>query len=165
MIRARNSKPLSREEDYRDFEERDRNDGWPYSDGSEASDTDPRNKEYGSTKANFDADASSGYIIDNADETGLEENADHTFGPLPATQIDDDSLEAAITDWLGRHSEIDANSFEIRVHGDTVVIQGSVETADDAKKIEALLLTIEQVRNVDNRLRTTSVDSHLPPDA
>lgn len=56
MTQFRKKKSLSREEDYRDYQDRDAREGWPYSDESALGSTEPENREYGTTPANFDED-------------------------------------------------------------------------------------------------------------
>lgn len=60
----RKEKALSRDEDYRDYEERDLREGWPYSDGSGSTSRSPENRSYGATGANFDEDRGKGFIVD-----------------------------------------------------------------------------------------------------
>ncbi|MDK4700652.1 MULTISPECIES: BON domain-containing protein [unclassified Rhizobium] len=165
MTQFRKKKALSREEDYRDYQDRDTREGWPYSDESALGSTEPENREYGTTPANFDEDTPSGLIGDNADTNGLEEDTAHTLGPLPPSRIDNDELEAAITERFIESEEIDADSIEVHADGGIVTLEGSVETQAAAEQAEALGLSTPGVVKVRNNLKTTGVDSHIPPDA
>ncbi len=64
MPKTTDKKPVSREEDYRDYEERNRDEGWPYSDEPGATSADPGNRPYGETPANFDRDPNPGFRVD-----------------------------------------------------------------------------------------------------
>ncbi|TIX90655.1 BON domain-containing protein [Rhizobium sp. P44RR-XXIV] len=158
-------KPLSREEDYRDYEERDEREGWPYSDEDANSSSNPENTAYGDTAANFDEEPSSGFIIDAADATGSEEDTAHTLGPLSADRIDSDQLEAEITERLAGDNDIDADGIDLRAENGIVTLEGSVDTARVARNVETLVRSVAGVIEVRNNLRTMGVDSHIPPDA
>ena len=62
-------KPVSREEEYRDYEERDLKDGWPYADGDGATAAPSENRAYGETSADFDLD----YRVTLRDGTVVED--------------------------------------------------------------------------------------------
>ncbi|MGV2186587.1 BON domain-containing protein [Rhizobium rhizogenes] len=165
MTQPRKAKDLSREEDYRDYEERDGRDGWPYSDGNGAGPPSPKNRGYGVTPANFDEEPDPGFIVDAADTTGLEEDTARGTGPLPANRIDSDQLEAAITEQLDQSDQIDVGSIDVHVEHGVVTLEGRVETDTISRDIEALVLSMPGVTDVRNNLRTIGVDSHIPPDA
>lgn len=165
MTQSRKTKDLSREEDYRDYQDRNSRDGWPYSDESGFGSTDPKNRGYGTTPANFDEEPSSGLIADTADATGLEEDTAHTAGPLPVDRIDSDELEAAITERLIQSEAIDADSIDVHADKGIVTLEGSVETDSVGRAIERLALSMPGVVEVRNNLLAISVDSHIPPDA
>lgn len=164
MTQPRKSKILPREEDYRDYQDRDNRDGWPYSDESGLSSPNPENREYGTTPANFDEEPNSGVIGDTADADGLEEDTAYTMGPLPPSRIDNDELEATITERLIESKDIDADSIEVHADNGIVTLEGSVETQAVAEQAEALGLSTPGVVKVHNNLKTISVDSHIPPD-
>lgn len=158
------AKALSREEEYRDYEERNRRSGWPYSDDSGSTSRDPQNRGYGDTGANFDEERGKGFIVDAADADGLEEDASDDGRPLPPGRIDSDELEAVITERLSGRGEIDENSIEVRVESGIVTLEGTVETTSDARKLVAIVEAIPGVLEIRNNLRTTGVDSHIPDD-
>ncbi|MBB4568829.1 BON domain-containing protein [Rhizobium leucaenae] len=163
MTQPRKPKTLSREEDYRDYEDRNLRDGWPYSDGSGSASQSPENRGYGDTAANFDEESNGDFIIDTADQTGLERAEDHTAGPLPTDRIDSDELEAVITERL-EQSGVDIDSIDVRANDGVVTLEGSVETIPLARHLEAIVRSIPGVVEVQNNLRTTGVDAHIPGD-
>jgi hypothetical protein len=163
MKQPRKPKALSREEDYRDYEDRNLREGWPYSDGSGSASQNPENRGYGDTSANFDEDSDSDFIIDAADATGLERVADHTVGPLPTDRIDSDELEAVITERLDQ-SGVDTDSIDVHADDGIVTLEGNVETVPLARRLEAIVLSIPGVVEVRNNLRTIGVDAHIPGD-
>ena len=75
---------ISREEDYRDYDTRNIDDGWPYADQAGATAPPVGNAAYGDTAANFDRERNKGFQVDSADETGLEEGV--TDRTTPATK-------------------------------------------------------------------------------
>ena len=164
MTQPQKTRILPREEDYRDYQERDTRDGWPYSDESGLSSPDPENREYGATPANFDAEPKSGVIGDTAGSTGLEEDTAQTAGPLSSDRIDSDELEAEITERLIQTEGVDADRIEVHVDQGIVTLEGSAETAAIARQIEVLALSMPGVLEVHNNLKTIGVDSHISPD-
>ncbi|MBB5576016.1 BON domain-containing protein [Rhizobium paranaense] len=163
MTEPRKPKTLSREEDYRDYEDRNLRDGWPYSDGSGSASQSPENRGYGDTSANFDEEPDRNFIVDAADQTGLERAEDDTTGPLPTDRIDSDELEAVITEQLELRG-VDIDSIDVQADGGTVTLEGSVETIPLARHLEAIVRSIPGVVEVQNNLRTTGVDAHIPGD-
>ncbi|WFU11507.1 BON domain-containing protein (plasmid) [Rhizobium sp. CB3090] len=163
MMQPRKPKPLSREEDYRDYEDRNLRDGWPYSDGSGSASQSPENRGYGDTSANFDEEPDGDFIIDAADQTGLERAEDRTVGPLPTDRIDSDELESVITQQLEQRG-FDIDSLDVRAEGGVVMLEGSVETIPLARHLEAIVRSIPGVVEVQNNLRTIGVDAHIPGD-
>ncbi|AEG08067.1 BON domain-containing protein [Sinorhizobium meliloti] len=160
----RKEKALSRDEDYRDYEERDLREGWPYSDGSGSTSRSPENRSYGATGANFDEDRGKGFIVDEAGADGLEENPADNGRPLPPDRIDSDELEAVITDLLGQSDEAEANSIDVRADRGVVTLEGAVETLAMARRLAAAVEAVPGVLEVRNNLQTLGVDSHIPDD-
>ncbi|NTF46598.1 transporter [Rhizobium sp. AC27/96] len=165
MKQPRNPKPLSREEDYRDYEDRDEREGWPYADEDAKASSNPENAAYGDTTANFDEEPNSSFIIDATDEIGAEEDTAHTANPLSPDRIDSDQLEAVITERLAEVNDVDADSIDVKAENGIVTLEGSVDTVRLARHIETLVLSVAGVLEVRNNLRTMGVDSHIPPDA
>ncbi|WFU04411.1 BON domain-containing protein (plasmid) [Rhizobium sp. CB3171] len=163
MTEPRKPKTLSREEDYRDYEDRNLRDGWPYSDGGGSASESPENRGYGDTSANFDEERDGDFIIDSADSTGLERGEDQTVGPLPSDRIDSDELEAVITEQLEQRG-VDVNSIDVHANDGIVTLEGNVETIPLARHLTAIVLSIPGVAEVRNNLRTIGVDAHIPND-
>ncbi|MBB3657122.1 osmotically-inducible protein OsmY [Rhizobium sp. BK650] len=152
----------SREEDYRDFEERNLDDGWPYADGSGAKAADSENRAYGETSANFDRDRNSGFRIDGTDEDGNENRLKDSLQPDTIDRDESDELEARVHDNLENIPDVDINSVEVHANGHIVTLEGSVETIGIARKVELSALSVDGVHHVRNRLEVTGVDAHIP---
>ncbi|NLS16268.1 BON domain-containing protein [Rhizobium sp. P40RR-XXII] len=162
MTEPRKPNPSSREEDYRDYEDRDLREGWPYSDADgDPIKPRPDNTGYGDTPANFDEDPSSGFTKDTADASGREDRID-TTNPLPANRIDDDQLEAQITDRLKEIGEVDIGNIDVRAVDGVVTLEGRVETMSQLRHLEAIVLSVPDVVGVRNNLETIAIDSHIP---
>ncbi len=155
---------LSREEDYRDFEERDVDDGWPYADGSGAIAESTDNRPYGETSANFDRDRNSGFRIDGTDAEGNENRLKDSLKPDTIDRDESDDLEARVTDNLENIPDVDVDSIEVHADGHTVTLEGSVETIGIARKVELGALSVDGVHHVRNHLQTTGVDAHIRSD-
>jgi hypothetical protein len=152
--------PLSREEDYRDFEERNVDGGWPYSDGEGPTPKTPDNPGYGETPANFDQDSNSGFRVDGIDKDGNENPLKDSLRAGTIDRDDSDDLEARVSESIENVPEVDMNSIDVHADGHTVTIEGSVETVGIARKVELAVSSVDGVRQVRNQLRTTGVDSH-----
>ncbi|AGB75049.1 MULTISPECIES: BON domain-containing protein [Rhizobium] len=162
MAPPRKPNPLSREEDYRDYEDREIRDGWPYSDvDGNPLESRPHNTPYGDTPANFDEDPSTGFTVDTADGSGREHRVD-TAAPLPASRIDDDELEAEITELLEESGKVVTDNIEVHSLDGIITLEGRVETISLARKLEEIVLTVPGVVGVHNNLETLGVDSHMP---
>jgi len=164
MPKTDDKKTLSREEDYRDYEERNLDDGWPYADGPGAAAAKPANGAYGETAANFDRDRNGGFRIDGTDGDGNENRLKDTLKADSIDRDDSDDLEARVFENLENIPDLDPNSIDVHADGHTVTIEGSVETIGMARKVELSALSVDGVRHIRNRLETTGVDSHLPSD-
>lgn len=164
MKRPHPSKPSSREEDFRDYEERDLRDGWPYADGGERGQRGLENRDYGDPSANFDDDGDSGFEVDAADKDGAEPNLRDEVRPQSVRRIDSDDLEAIVTEKLEAFDDVDITSIDVHADGQTVTIEGTVETLATSRRIAAMILALPGVRHVHNNLQTIGVDSGLPSD-
>lgn len=164
MPKTDDKKTLSREEDYRDYEERNLDDGWPYADGQGASAAKPANGAYGDTEANFDRDRNGGFRIDGTDENGNENRLKDSLRADTIDRDDSDDLEARVFENLENITGLDPDSLDIHADGHTVTLEGSVETIGMARKVELSALSVDGVRHIRNRLETTGVDSHIPND-
>jgi hypothetical protein len=68
---------FSREDDYRDYDQRNIGDGWPYADGPGATASPVGNRGYGETGANFDRDRNEGFRIDASMQKVLSRMSQH----------------------------------------------------------------------------------------
>lgn len=157
---SREAPELSREEDYRDLEERNLDDGWPYADGTAASD--PANRPYGETKANFDSDPNQGFRVDGTDKDGNENRLKDSLRAGTIDRDDSDELEARVNDNLENIPEVDINSIEVHADGHVITLEGSVETIGIARKVELGALSVDGVHHVRNKLQLTGIDAHIP---
>lgn len=155
-------KPLSREEDYRDFEERDLEDGWPYADGAGSAASAPDNRAYGETAANFDIERNGGFRVDGVDADGNENRLKDSLRPDTINRDESDELEAMVTENLENIPDVDVYSIDVHADGHTVTLDGTVETIGMARKVELAALAVDGVRRVRNRIETIGVDSHIP---
>ena len=162
MPKINDKTSLSREEDYRDFEERNLDDGWPYADGSGAKADGSENRAYGETSANFDRDRNSGFRIDGTDEDGNENRLKDSLEPHTIDRDESDDLEARVTENLENIPDVDIDSVDVHADGHTVTLEGSVETIGIARKVELGALSVDGVHHVRNHLQTTGVDAHIP---
>ncbi|WP_160004533.1 BON domain-containing protein [Rhizobium sp. 18055] len=153
-------KSLSREEDYRDFEERNTDEGWPYSDAGSDAKAAAANPGYGETPANFDSDDNSGFRLDGIDRDGNENGLRDSLRPDTIDRDESDDLEARVSDNIENVPEVDMNSIDVHADGHTVTVEGSVETIGIARKVELAIASVDGVRNVRNLLHTTGVDAH-----
>ncbi|MDQ0319256.1 hypothetical protein QO002_001394 [Pararhizobium capsulatum DSM 1112] len=156
------NEPTSREEDYRDYEERDIDDGWPYADARTGSDTLTGNGAYGASRENFDESGNPGY------QTGSETRIRSSGGPDllkddPEQDIDDDVLEQKITDIL-EAGDVDMSGFEIRIDEGVVTLEGEVDAAEDRRLVGVTIQRIAGVKAVHNRLGLRAADANLPSD-
>ncbi|OWV71140.1 hypothetical protein ATY77_15235 [Rhizobium sp. R634] len=157
---SREKLELSREEDYRDLEERNLDDGWPYADGNGASD--PANRPYGETAANFDSDPTQGFRIDGTDEDGNENRLKDSLRAGMIDRDESDDLEARVNDNIENIPGVDIESIEVHADGHVVTLEGSVETIGMARKVELGALSVDGVHHVRNKLQLTGVDAHIP---
>ncbi|MBO9193963.1 BON domain-containing protein [Rhizobium sp. 16-449-1b] len=153
-------KPLSRSEDYRDFEERNIDDGWPYADTPDAAPAVPENRAYGETPANFDSSDNPGFRIDGIDRDGNENRLKDSLRADTIDRDDSDDLEARVTENIENVPEVDIDSIEVHADGHVVTVEGSVETIGIARKVELAASSVDGVHQVRNRLHTTGVDAH-----
>ena len=157
---SRENPELSREEDYRDLEERNLDDGWPYADGSGAGS--PENRPYGETAANFDSDPNRGFRIDGTDEDGNENRLKDSLRADTLDRDNSDDLEERVNDNLESIPGVDIDSIEVHADGHVVTLEGSVETIGIARKVELGALSVDGVHHVRNKLQLTGVDAHIP---
>ena len=156
------SRETSREEDYRDYGERDVDDGWPYPDADTAKKK--RNEAYGTAPAGLEGDTNPGTEIAGSPEIRSEGGPALAQG-IAREAIDDDALEEQIFDQLTRRDDIDEDQITVTVRDGIVELTGSVDEADAAFVAEQIAGAVPGVRFVRNRLVSRGVDSRIPNDA
>lgn len=153
---------ISREEDYRDYDTRNIDDGWPYADQAGATAAPVGNSAYGDTAANFDRERNRGFQVDSADETGLEEGVtDRTTPATKGMELSDD-LEERVSDAIEALDLVAMETIDIRADGTTVTIEGEVDDAQTARKLVAHVKRVPGVGKVVNELTLLGIDSLIP---
>jgi hypothetical protein len=147
-----------REEDFRDYQERDLGDGWPYADGEPKK---KRNAEYGKASDELDPDN-----FEIAGDTTIESDGGPSLFPREESgTIADDAIEEVIATKLSDSGRWDDNQIELTVNNGVVTIEGEVETEHERQLINQLVLRTPGVRDSVNNLLLIGVDSHIPSDA
>jgi hypothetical protein len=155
-------KSTGREEDYRDYEERDLDEGWPYADGDPGSEKKVGNSSYGQGSENFDGADNPGFQRSN--NPAIEsENGPDLFGDETEADVDDDALEDLIANVL-EDSDIDTSGVDIKARRGSVWLKGSVDTAQERRKIEVLVYSVPGVASIRNDLEISGADGGIPPD-
>ena len=147
-----------REEDFRDYNERDLGEGWPYADGEPVS---KRNADYGETSDELDPlnmQVSGNPVIES-------EGGPTLFPEEEGGNIDDDSIEEEIATKLSDSGRWDDNQIEITVRNGIAPIEGEVETEHERQVIEQIVLRTAGIKDAINSLVLIGVDSHIPSDA
>jgi len=155
---------FSREDDYRDYDQRNIGDGWPYADGPGATATPVENRGYGETGANFDRDRNEGFRVDTVNAEGFEPDVATPVLPTTDGREDDDQLESDIATALESFDDTVLTGLDIHVDGHLVTLRGSVDTAEERRAIELKVLAVKGVSEVKNFITTLGVDSHIPDD-
>lgn len=157
-------KDLAREEEYRDFEARDLDEGWPYDDAAGGASRSPENRPYGSTEANFDEATNKGYTVVDVDQAG--EQQPQSDLPISTTRglENADDLEERVTEALSQLKDIDIDSIDVHAHGRTIIIEGSVETIQMARRLVLCAEAVDGVHDVKSKLELTGLDAHMPDD-
>ncbi|MBC2773354.1 BON domain-containing protein [Rhizobium sp. AQ_MP] len=155
---------FSREDDYRDYDQRNIGDGWPYADGPGATASPVENRGYGETGANFDRDRNEGFRVDTVDAEGFEPDVATPVLPTTHGREDDDQLESDIATALDGLDDTLLAGLDIHVDGHVVTLRGSVDTAEERRMIELKVLGVKGVSDVKNFITTLGVDSHIPSD-
>ncbi len=153
---------ISREEDYRDYDTRNIDDGWPYADQAGATAGPVDNAAYGDTDANFDRERNKGFQVDSADETGLEEPVNDRATPATKGIEESDDLEERVSDAIEQMDLVAMETIDIRADGTTVTIEGEVDDAQTARQIVAHVRRVPGVGKVVNALTLLGIDSLIP---
>ncbi len=155
---------ISREEDFRDYDVRNIDQGWPYDDAPGAGASPVGNAAYGDPKANFDRERNGGYHVDEADFDGLEERVVEAERPGAEGLEDSDDLEERVTDAIDNLDLISMESIDVHAHNGVVTLEGVVDDAETSGKIGRHIQTVAGVRKIVNNLRLAGVDSRIPDD-
>lgn len=153
----------AREEDYRDYEDRNIGEGWPYADDDML--PAPKNDAYGQPHSNFDetghvgAEISRKPVIDS-------EGGPNISATREAGLIEDDDLEVRISDILEQDERVGSPELiTITVHRRVATLDGKVETEEMRRLSETLALSVSGVEGCLNNLILIGADSHIPKDA
>lgn len=155
---------FSREDDYRDYDQRNIGDGWPYADGPGATATPVENRGYGETAANFDRDRNEGFRVDPVNAEGFEPALAISDEPSTEGREEDDQLESDISVALEDFDDTVLTGLDIHVDGNVVTLRGAVDTPEERRGIELKVLGVDGVGQVKNFITTLGVDSHIPSD-
>lgn len=154
----RTTHPKDREEDYRDFEERDLDEGWPYADGEPVK---KRNAAYGEASDELEPDN-----IEISREPFIDSDGGPTLFPEEEMgNISDDDIEERIADRLSDSGRWIDNQIDVTVHKGIAEINGEVDTENERQLIEQVILRTPGIRDTINNLILLGADSHIPPDA
>lgn len=157
-------KDLSREEDYRDFEQRDIENGWPYDDGAGAASRPVANGAYGETGANFDRQRNGGYRVTEVAADGGQRPLNSPVLPETDHRENSDQLEADVAAALEDLPDTLLNALGIHADGHVVTLRGAVDTPEERREIELRVVSVRGVSAVRNLVTTMGVDTHIPSD-
>tara|TARA_Y100000815_G_C13289553_1_gene480237 strand:+ start:360 stop:854 length:495 start_codon:yes stop_codon:yes gene_type:complete len=150
----------SREEDFRDYEERETDEGWPYAD-QDAVKT-GENTGYGTSESNFDRAEGPGAEI--ADAPMIASEGGPSISPSSEDPvIEDDAIGEQIA-LAFESTGLDGETVTINVHRGVAELSGRVDTDEEKSKLVRIALAVPGVRNVTDALTLSGVDSHIPPD-
>ncbi len=156
-------KQVSREEDFRDYEERDTRDGWPYADDDARQVT--RNAPYGSRGNTRDLLDTEGVAITRDPAVRDVDGAPLPFEDGADNVIADDDLEARILEALEEDDRIDLATLDLTIRDGIAVLDGSVDSEEDRRHLIGFLRRVKGVRDVQaDGLLARGVDSHFPSD-
>lgn len=164
MSPKRDIDDISREEDFRDYDDRNIDDGWPYADKPGAASGPLDNAAYGKSAPNTEKDRNPGFLVDEAGFDGLEEPQRDSLRPGTAGLEDWDDLEERITDAIDVLGIVDMDLIDIHVDRNTVTIEGQVDDAATSHRIIRATQNVAGVGRIFNHLRLAGVDSRIPDD-
>lgn len=163
MALKKNENDVSREEDFRDYEDRNIDEGWPYDDKAGAASKQVDNGAYGAS-GNLDREGSDGFQIDGVDKDGAEDRVRDRATPATVGRENDDDLEERISDALDALEDVQMEMIDLHVDGTTVVLEGMVDDESLIRRITATTQRVAGVGKVINRITAGGVDSHIPDD-
>lgn len=154
----------SREDDFRDYEQRDIRDGWPYSD-EDVNNRTKRNVPYGRTDANPDQPDNSGMEISTDPAAHDVDGAPLPFADNVEDVVADDDIEERLAQLLENDERVDPQSIDITIHDHIAHIEGAVDSEADRQHLVGLVRAMRGVRDVHaHGLVARGVDSHIPRD-
>jgi hypothetical protein len=157
-------KTVSREEDFRDYEERDTRDGWPYPDDDDARRA-AQNLPYGSPGADLDQLENEGIAITRDPAVREVDGAPLPFVDETGDIIAADDLEARIMEALEDDDRVDLATLELTIRDGVAVLDGAIDSEEDRRHLIGFLRRVKGVRDVEaDGLLARGVDSHLPRD-
>lgn len=159
---AKKVNDISREEDFRDYDDRNIDEGWPYDDSAGAGSRAVDNTAYGQPAANFDRERNPGYRIDNVDADGAEQRLRDGLRPETIGREDADDLEERITDKLLDLDIVETDSIDLHVDGGKVTLEGEVDERATSQLIVREIEKVAGVHVIVNNLRLAGVDSGIP---
>jgi hypothetical protein len=157
-------KELTREEDYRDYEERDLKDGWPYDDDAGSSSQASDNRPYGETNANFDEGSNKSFTVARTDPDGNQEKQVNPRVSTTRGLEESDDIEERVMDALSEVEDVSAEMIDIRSEGSIIILEGEVDDAATGRRLERVARGISGVTGVRNHLTVIGVDANIPDD-
>lgn len=147
-----------REEDFRDYEQRDLAEGWPYADGERPK---KRNPDYGDGSDELDP-----ANVEIATDTFIESDGGPGLFPHEeAGNITDDGIEEEIASKLSDIGRWNDYQITVTVHNGVADLDGEVETEHERQLINQVALRTAGVKFTRNNLILIGADSHIPSDA
>lgn len=162
MPLKKNIDDTSREEDFRDYDDRNIDDGWPYADKPGAGSGPVDNAAYGTSNSNTETDRNPGFLLDEAGFDGLEEPQRDSLRPGTVGLENSDDLEEKISDRIDALGIIDMDLIDIHVDRMTATVEGEVDDATTARRILRTVQETPGIERVVNHLRLAGVDSRIP---
>lgn len=157
-------KPVSREEDFRDYEARDTRDGWPYPDDDDSHRA-KQNAAYGTPGTHQDQLDSEGIAVTRDPAARDVDGAPLPFADETDDSISDDDLEARVMEALEADDKIDVDMLDLTIRRGVAVLDGAVDSEEDRRHLIGFLRRIKGVHDVQAEgLVARGVDSHLPRD-
>lgn len=158
----KNGNATHREEDYREYEERDRDDGWPYADQDNLPSA--PNDPYGTAPNNRDASSNPGVelVAEEVETKGMQ--AAEAPEEAASSVIADDVLELTVMEMLDADPRLDASNVTVRVDDGIVELDGKVETQMEKALAATLARSVAGVRQVIDAIGTLAAESHIPID-
>ncbi len=153
---------ISREEDFRDYDDRNIDEGWPYADQPGAGSGPVDNAAYGSSGGNGDRTRNPGFLVDQAGSDGAEAPLGDSLKPGTEGLEEADDLEERVTDAIEALAIIDMNLLDVHVDRGVVTLSGQVDDAAVSRRIVHAAQHVEGTRRVINHLRLAGIDGRIP---